>query len=98
MFVSSSRKNKNCFEKGDVKKMPLVAFGDGLKNKDHLKFKGHRHGLSNKIYKQLKLREGLGELLLLDINECNTSKVSHDSTFSYIVDFKAFYYRLATRV
>ncbi|GAA5812652.1 hypothetical protein MFLAVUS_006109 [Mucor flavus] len=65
---------KTIQEKGDVKKMPLVVFGDGLKNKDHIKLKGHRHGLSNKIYKQLKLREGLGELLLLDINEYYTSK------------------------
>ncbi|GAA5812996.1 hypothetical protein MFLAVUS_006462 [Mucor flavus] len=71
---SSNRKNKNCFKEGDVKKMPLVVFGDGLKNKDHIKLKGHRHGLSNKIYKQLKLREGLGELLLLNINEYYTSK------------------------
>lgn len=76
--------------------MPLVVFGDGLKNKDHIKLKGHRHGLSNKIYKQLKLREGLGELLLLDINEYYTSKVSHNSALSYIIDFKAFFYRLAT--
>ncbi|GAA5809667.1 hypothetical protein MFLAVUS_003079 [Mucor flavus] len=60
---SSNRKSKNCFKEGDVKKMPLVVFEDGLKNKDHIKFKGLRHG------------EGLGELLLLDINEYYTSKI-----------------------
>ncbi|PHZ09323.1 uncharacterized protein RHIMIDRAFT_294507 [Rhizopus microsporus ATCC 52813] len=54
--------------------MPLVIFGDGLKNKGHVRFKGLRHGVSNKIYRQLKHREGLGELLLLDINEFKTSK------------------------
>ncbi|ORE07158.1 hypothetical protein BCV72DRAFT_304893 [Rhizopus microsporus var. microsporus] len=54
--------------------MPLVIFGDGLKNKDHVRFKGLRHGVSNRIYRQLKHREGLGELLLLDINKFKTSK------------------------
>ncbi|CEI97915.1 hypothetical protein G6F70_005980 [Rhizopus microsporus] len=54
--------------------MPLVIFGNGLRNKDHVKFKGLRHGVSNKTYRQLKRREGLGKLLLLDINECKTSK------------------------
>ncbi|KAI7901644.1 uncharacterized protein BX663DRAFT_543989 [Cokeromyces recurvatus] len=34
------RKNKSCFEEGDRKKMSLVIFGDGLQNKDHIKFKG----------------------------------------------------------
>jgi hypothetical protein len=58
------------------KKMPLIIFGGGLKNKDHVKFKGLRHGVSNKIYRQLKHREGLGESLLLNINEYKTSKVS----------------------
>ncbi|KAI7903542.1 uncharacterized protein BX663DRAFT_506810, partial [Cokeromyces recurvatus] len=33
------RKNKSCFEEGDRKKMPLVIFGVGLQNKDHIKFK-----------------------------------------------------------
>ena len=56
--------------------MPLVIFGDGLRNKDHIKFKGLRHGVSNKIYRQLKHREGLGDLLLFDINEYKISKVS----------------------
>ena len=49
--------------------MPLVIFGDGLKNKDHIKFRGLRHGVSNKIYNQLQARERIGELLLVDINE-----------------------------
>ena len=56
--------------------MPLVVFGDALKNKDHIKFRGLRHGVSNKIYKQLQARERIGELLLVDnINEFKTSKV-----------------------
>ena len=52
--------------------MPLVVFGDGLKDKDHMKFRGLRHGVSNKIYKQLQARERIGELLLVDINEFKT--------------------------
>ncbi|KAI8880209.1 hypothetical protein K501DRAFT_286384 [Backusella circina FSU 941] len=56
--------------------MPLIIFGDGLKNKTQMKFKGLRHGVSERLYRQLKKRERLGELLLLDINEFRTSKVS----------------------
>ncbi|CEG79757.1 hypothetical protein RMATCC62417_14186 [Rhizopus microsporus] len=44
------------------------------KNKDHVKLKGLRRGAFNKLYRQLKLRGKLGELLLLDISEYNTSK------------------------
>ena len=40
-----------------------------------IKFRGLRHGVSNKIHKQLQARERIGELLLVDINEFKTSKV-----------------------
>jgi hypothetical protein len=55
--------------------MPLIIFGDGLKNKSHVKFKGLRVGVSEKLNRHLRIREKRGELLLLDINEYNTSKV-----------------------
>lgn len=55
--------------------MPMVIFGDGTKNKSLTKFKGLRAGVIDKLYKHLKQRERLGELLLLDIDEFNTSKV-----------------------
>ncbi|ORE12756.1 hypothetical protein BCV71DRAFT_280194 [Rhizopus microsporus] len=56
-FVSKLIKtHKEKFEESDRSKMPLVIFGDSLRNRDHVKFK-----------------EGLGELLLLDINEYKTS-------------------------
>lgn len=62
--------------------MPLVVFGNGLKNKSHVKFKGLRHGVSEAIYRRLKHRERLGELLLLDIDEYKTSKVTiHTSKY-----------------
>ena len=76
LFVSYRRKNKSRFEEDDCKKKPLVIFDDSLRNKDHVKFKDLRYGVSNKIYGQLKHRERLGELLLFDINEYKTSKVS----------------------
>ncbi|KAI7891472.1 uncharacterized protein EV154DRAFT_442882 [Mucor mucedo] len=72
---SASRSHKEKFEEGDKSKMPLIIFGDGLKNKSHVKISGIRHGVSEMIYRQLKLREKLGELLLLDIDEYKTSKV-----------------------
>ncbi|KAI8087808.1 uncharacterized protein B0P05DRAFT_532351, partial [Gilbertella persicaria] len=54
--------------------MPLIVFGDGLKNKSHAKFKGLRYGVIEKLYRQLRIREKHGELLLLDIDEYKTSK------------------------
>lgn len=74
-FFSFEREHKERFEEGDRSKMPLVVFGNGLKNKSHVKFKGLRHGASEKVYRQLRLREKLGELVLLDIDEYKTSKV-----------------------
>jgi hypothetical protein len=47
--------------------MPLVVFGDGLKNKAHVKFRGLRHGLNEKIDKHLIQKEKQGQLLLVDI-------------------------------
>ncbi|KAI7890128.1 uncharacterized protein EV154DRAFT_564611 [Mucor mucedo] len=56
--------------------MPMILFGDGLKNKSHVRYKGLRYEVIDKLYRQLKRRENL-ELLLLDIGEYNTSKVKH---------------------
>ncbi|PHZ08227.1 uncharacterized protein RHIMIDRAFT_295401 [Rhizopus microsporus ATCC 52813] len=73
-FFFSERKHKEKFEEGDRTRMQLIIFGDGMKNKHHDKFKGLRCGVYDKLYKQLQRRERLEELLLLDINEYNTSK------------------------
>jgi hypothetical protein len=64
------------FEQGHTTKMPMVMFGDGMKNKDHVHFRRHKHGVVDIIYQNLKRREKLGELILLDINEFRTSVVS----------------------
>lgn len=69
--------HKSHFTEGDLTKMPLIVFGDGLKGKSHVKYRGHRVGVSEIIYRQLKRREKLGELLVLDINEFRTSSVSN---------------------
>ena len=63
------------FQQRDPGKMPLVVFGDVLKNRFQVKFRGLRHGLNEKIYKRLIQKEKQGQLLPVDINEFNTSKV-----------------------
>ncbi|KAI9476228.1 MAG: hypothetical protein EXX96DRAFT_540770 [Benjaminiella poitrasii] len=73
LFFLKGNTKKN-LRKVTRKEIPLVIFDNGLKNESHMKFKGLRHGISEMIYRQLKLREKLGELLLLDIDEYKTSK------------------------
>ncbi|KAI9478257.1 MAG: hypothetical protein EXX96DRAFT_619190 [Benjaminiella poitrasii] len=57
--------------------MPLIIFGDGLKNRSQICFRGHRHGASESIDKHLKDQGKRKEVLLMDINEFRTSKVCH---------------------
>jgi hypothetical protein len=64
------------FKEGTKDKMPMVTFGDGTHNRDHIRFKGHMHGITDKIYGNLQRLEKLGELLLLDINKFRTSVLS----------------------
>lgn len=56
--------------------MPLIVFGDGLKGKAHVRIRRKRVGVSEIIYRNLKNREKLGEVLVLDIDEFRTSSVS----------------------
>ncbi|KAI9354212.1 hypothetical protein BD770DRAFT_412322 [Pilaira anomala] len=53
--------------------MPLVVFGDGMFNKDDVPLTSQLHGVTSTLYKNLKRRERLGELCLIDINEFQTS-------------------------
>jgi hypothetical protein len=57
--------------------MPLIVFGAGCHGKDSVRLKGHRNGITDKIYRRLKQRDRNGELLLLDIDEYRTSKVKY---------------------
>ncbi|KAI8064920.1 hypothetical protein BDF21DRAFT_455023 [Thamnidium elegans] len=68
--------HKRHFNEGDAARMPLVIFGDGMKGKSQAKHKGYRVGVSEIIYRQLKRKEKLGEVLALDINEFRTSSLS----------------------
>lgn len=44
--------------------MPMVVFGNGMFNADNVvKFEGHRAGITNIIWKEIKIRERNGELL-----------------------------------
>jgi sortase (surface protein transpeptidase) len=70
MFAKDSTTNQQI-----KKKMPLVVFGSAMFGKDDVRIKGHRHGITNMIFKQLKHRESLGELCLLTIDEYFTSQV-----------------------
>lgn len=77
--------------------MPMIIFGDGLTNKSHVKYKGLRTGVIDKLYRQLKLREKMGELLLLDISEFNTSKVKYSyAHFAQIMITEHLIFRYAT--
>ncbi|CEG80616.1 hypothetical protein RMATCC62417_14921 [Rhizopus microsporus] len=69
--------------------MPLVVFGDGLTNKSSVRFRGLRHGVSEKIYKHLKLKEKLGELCLLDIDKFRTSQVCNSCKTRNLKDVMA---------
>lgn len=73
--------------------MPLVIFGNGLKNKSHVKFKGLRHGVSERVYRQLRLQEKLGELVLLDIDEHRASKIKDKKKkFEYHTSINTIFY------
>lgn len=62
------------FKEAPRNKVPLIIFGDGMHGKDDVHFKGHRRGITDKLYRQFKKREQLGELV--DIHEFRTSVVS----------------------
>ncbi|KAI7865418.1 hypothetical protein BDF14DRAFT_1730339, partial [Spinellus fusiger] len=57
-------------------KLPVVAYGTEMKGKNTVKFKGHCVGLTRILYQPLKKRQRGGDLLLVDIDEFFTSRVS----------------------
>jgi hypothetical protein len=59
----------------DPKKLSIIAFGDGMKNKDQVHFKGHRVGLVGTLERELKNRQKNGNCLVADAGEFKTSKV-----------------------
>ena len=75
-----NNRRKSNFNEGDRRQMPLVVFGAGMIGADNMPFAGHMSGVTGKILKQLRVREGRGEccVLMIDlmIDEFKTSKVS----------------------
>ncbi|GAA5813805.1 hypothetical protein MFLAVUS_007292 [Mucor flavus] len=64
------KKNRHSSTRAPRERKPITTVTTS-KRKTRLVLKGLRHGVSNKIYKQLQARERIGELLLLDINVQN---------------------------
>jgi hypothetical protein len=56
-------------------KMALVVFGAGMFEKDLIKLKGNRCGVTGVFWRALKRREAAGELIAITIDECKTPKV-----------------------
>ncbi|KAI9346319.1 hypothetical protein BD770DRAFT_463040 [Pilaira anomala] len=51
--IKSKLLRRGKFKLGNKTKMPIVIFGDGMFNKDAVRFKGHHHGVISIIYKNL---------------------------------------------
>lgn len=61
--------------KHDTDKLPIIAFGNGMKGKDAAKIKGQQVGITGVLYDKLKQRQKEGRLLVTYIDEFNTLKV-----------------------
>ncbi|OAD79978.1 hypothetical protein PHYBLDRAFT_139989 [Phycomyces blakesleeanus NRRL 1555(-)] len=65
--------------------MPLIVFGDGLADKSSVRFRSFRHGVPEKAYKHLLVKQKIGEVYLLDTNEFNTDAIAARNIL-YIVE------------
>ena len=66
---------KKKFEEEEKEKIPVVAFGDGMFNKDGVKIQGLRHGVTNILWRALKRRQPFSPLVLGSVDEFRTSRV-----------------------
>ncbi|KAI8082149.1 hypothetical protein BDF21DRAFT_487703 [Thamnidium elegans] len=66
-------KAKKKFQESDH--IPLISFGDGMKNKDTVRIKCHTSGCTAVLYKELRQRLKRFRYVLVDINEFRTSKI-----------------------
>jgi transposase len=73
--ITANKRRRYNYTPAITDKMPLVVFGSAMFGKDGVRIKGHRHGITDTMFKQLKHRESLGELCLLTIDEYFTSQV-----------------------
>ena len=56
-------------------KVPLFVVGNGMFNKDSVKLKGLRTGVTGILWRAIKRREKEGDLIALEIDEFKTSKI-----------------------
>jgi hypothetical protein len=71
--------------------VPLVVFGDGMKNKDTVKMKGHVSGTTGLLYQEIQRRQNQFLAALLDINEFRTSRVSISLCHSYLLSINHYF-------
>jgi transposase len=73
--ITENASQRSNYTPANKRKMSLVVFRSAMFGKDGARIKGHRHGITDMIFKQLKHRETLGELCLVTIDEYFTSQV-----------------------
>ncbi|ORE03804.1 hypothetical protein BCV72DRAFT_25648 [Rhizopus microsporus var. microsporus] len=56
--------------------IPVIAFGNGTLKKNHVKFKGHKVGLTDVLYTELKKKQKSGEAIIALVDEYRTSMAS----------------------
>lgn len=61
----------------DMRKVPLIIFGDGMFGKDSVKLKGNRTGVTGVLWRAIKKREREGDLLAITIDEFKTSRICY---------------------
>ncbi|KAG2194486.1 hypothetical protein INT46_009391, partial [Mucor plumbeus] len=76
---------KSTFKNSDA--VPLIVFGDGMKNKDTVAIKGHTSGATGALQRELQLRSKTFGSMVVDINEFRTSKVSVVTVFKHQKSF-----------
>ncbi|KAL0098125.1 hypothetical protein J3Q64DRAFT_1829435 [Phycomyces blakesleeanus] len=47
--------------------MPLIVFGDGLADKSSVRFRSFRHGVPEKAYKHLLVKQKIGEVFATSV-------------------------------
>lgn len=74
-FIRKGKWKPLGFTPPDKTKVPLIIFGDGMFGKDGVKIKGIRTGVVGKLWRCIKRREALGDLLAIPIDEYLTSQI-----------------------
>ena len=80
--------------------VPLVVFGDGMKQKDAVRMKKRLSGVTKILYKEIICRQKQNLAAIVDINEFRTSVVRYFSLFLFnsCLKITCIYYRRVTCV